>query len=159
MSETPNEILFKQASPDKVMPIFYLWRAVWRFVFDEKTCPFNHRSEIEREIIKWNDIVQYQKRIRHEKYGPTESDKEPVGKKGNIIDELEYQVGMMCKILVENEEGNWEYHKDTLRVHRIDYKKSIHCNEWFPEVQDKDRFKRGQANLKKAKEQNPEDYL
>ena len=155
-NKTPNEMLFSDASPDKVMPIALLWRACWRWVFDEFKCPMGFRKDIESEILKWNKIITFQKRIRNR--GPTESDSNPTGQKGNVIDELDYQIGMMCKTLVDNEEGLWDYHKDTLRIHNIDYRKSIHCNFWFPEVQDKDRFKRGQAHLKEAKEQNPEDY-
>jgi hypothetical protein len=155
--KTPNEILFAQASPDKVMPIFYLWRGIWRFIFDEKGCPFGFRKELETEILKWDRIIKYQKKIRHEKYGPTPSDNAPVGKKGNVIDEFEYQIGLMCKHLVDNEAGYWDYHKDTLRIHNIDYRKSIHCQNWFPEFEID--FKKGQAALEQAKRDNPQDYL
>ncbi len=102
---TPNEVLFYHSTPDKVMPIYYLWRAVWRFVFDENGCPPHHRSEVEKEIMKWNNIVQYQKKIRYEKFGPNWQNSNPVGQKGNPIDEIEFQVGMMCKTLVEKESG------------------------------------------------------
>lgn len=155
MSKTPNEILFEQASPDKVMPIIYLWRGIWKYVFDINHCIFNHRQELEKEIMKWNEIIRFQKSIRRKH---KEEDLNPVGQKGNVIDELEYQIGMMCKTLVDNEKGLWDYHKDTLRIHDIDYRKSIHCNYWFPEVQDPLRFERGADNLKKAQEENPEDY-
>jgi hypothetical protein len=153
---TPNEMLFAQASPDKVMPIIYLWRAIFKYIFDKDHCAFNHRQEIEKEILKWDKIVKFQQKIRHEKYGPTDSDKNPVGQKGNVIDEIEYQVGMMCKTLVDNENGYWDYHRDTLRIHNIDYRKSIHCQDWFPEF--KVDFKKGQEALKEAQKENPDDY-
>ena len=156
---TPNEILLKQCRPDNVMPIYFLWRAIWRWVFDEISCPFNHRSEIEKEIIKWNQIVQYQKKIRSEQYGQTESDVLAVGTKGNLIDELEYQIGMMCKTLVENEEGLWNNSKDTLRIHKIDYKQSIHCNQYFPEFKNKDGKKKAEEALKQNMLDHPEYYI
>ena len=155
MAKTPNEILFEQASPDKVMPVIYLWRAIWKYIFDINHCAFDHRQEIEKEILKWNEIIRFQKSIR--RVHP-DSDKQPIGQKGNVIDELEYQIGMMCKHLVDNEQGLWDYHKDTLRIHGIDYRKSIHCNQWFPEVQDPLRFERGAENLKEAQRENPQDY-
>lgn len=155
-NKTPNEMLFSDASPDKVMPIALLWRAVWRWVFDEFKCPLGFRKDIESEILKWNKIITFQKRLRKDKYGPTESDSNPVGQKGNVIDELEHQIGMMCKTLVDNEEGLWDYHKDTLRIHNIDYRKSIHCKFWFPEIPTD--YAKGQANLEAAKKENPQDY-
>lgn len=156
-NKTPNEMLFSQASPDKVMPIVMIWRGIWKWVFDEMRCSLDHRKTLEEEILKWNDIVTFQKRLRLTKYGPTESDKNPVGQKGNIIDELEHQVGLMSKVLVDNEQGLWDYHKDTLRIHNIDYRKSIHCKFWFPEIPTD--YAKGQAALKKAQEDNPQDYL
>jgi len=160
IKKTPNEILFEQASPDKVMPIIYLWRAIWKFVFDIDHCAFDHRKEIEKEILKWTDIINFQKKIRSDRHGKKwdEGSTDKVGQKGNVIDELEYQIGMMCKTIVDNEQGLWDYHVDTLRIHNIDYRKSIHCSQWFPEVQDPLRFERGAENLKRAQEENPEDY-
>lgn len=156
---TPNELLIMQCRPDKVMPIFQLWRAVWRWVFDEINCPLRHRQEVEKEILKWDNIVKTQKRIRLQKYGPQAVGVNlPTGTKGNPIDELEYQVGMMCKTLVDNENGLWDHARDTLRIHHIDYKRSIHCKKWFPECQDPDAAKKGQAILEQHKKDNPEDY-
>jgi len=156
-NKTPNELLFSQASPDKVMPVVLIWRGIWKWIFDERNCSFDHRKILEEEILKWNKIITFQKRLRKDKYGPTESDSNPTGQKGNVIDELAYQVGMMCKTLVDNEEGLWDYHKDTLRIHNIDYRKSIHCKFWFPEIPTD--YAKGQAALKKAQEDNPQDYL
>ena len=158
-NKTPNELLFSQASPDKVIPIALLWRAIWRWVFDEIHCPFDHRKTIEENIIKWNDIVVFQERLRNTKHGAKWDSgfTDEVGKKGNVIDELKYQIGMMSKTLVDNEQGLWDYHKDTLRIHNIDYRKSIHCKFWFPEIPTD--YAKGQANLQKAMDDNPEDYL
>jgi hypothetical protein len=156
-NKTPNEMLFAQASPDKVMPVVLIWRGIWKWIFDERSCSLDHRKILEEEILKWNDIIIFQKRLRLTKYGPTESDSNPTGQKGNVIDELDYQIRMMCKTLVDNEEGLWDYHKDTLRIHNIDYRKSIHCKFWFPEIPTD--YAKGQANLEAAKRENPEDYL
>ena len=155
-NKTPNELLFSQASPDKVMPVVLIWRGIWKWIFDERNCSFDHRKILEEEILKWNKIITFQKRLRKDKYGPTERDSNPTGQKGNVIDELEYQVGMMCKTLVDNEEGLWDYHKDTLRIHNIDYRKSIHCKFWFPEIPTD--YAKGRANLEAAKKENPQDY-
>lgn len=162
---TPNEEFLKQSSPNNVMPIFYLWRAVCRWFYDEEHCPFGFRSEIEKEIINWNKIIQYQKKIRYERFGPNWQNKNPVGQKGNIIDEMEYQIGRMCQWIVYSETGTWNSPEgppikaDTLRTHRIDYRMTVDCRKWFPEMEDKDGFKKAKAYLKQAMEDHPTDYV
>jgi len=156
MGTTPLE-QFQKDSRNR-MPIHYLWRAVWRFIFDEYSCGLNHQSEMQNEILKWNQVVQYQKKIRVESFGPNANGTEQVGKNGNIIDEIEYNIMAMSSFLVKNEFGGFDRTKELLRIHKIDYKRYTLCREWFPESQDKDGVKKGQEALKKNMEEFPEYY-
>lgn len=155
---TPNELLFIQASPDKVMPIFYLWRSVCRFFYDEEHCPLGFRQEVEKDILKWNKIIQYQNKIRYEAHG-----QKSIGQDGNVIDELQRQIGRMCQWIRYKETGIWEspecppMSSDAVRIHHLDYRKILDCQKWFPEL--KVDFAKGRANLEAAKRENPEDYL
>ena len=161
---TPNDVLFRQASPDKVMPIYNLWRAVCRWFYDEDHCPLGFRSEIEKEICKWDAIIKYQKKIRLESFGPQWQNNNPVGQKGNVIDELEYQIGKMCQWIVFSDTGVWNSPEsppikaDTVRIHQMDYRRIVDCKRWFPDAQDPEGPKRAQAYLKEAMKDNPQDY-
>jgi len=156
MSTTPLD-QFKHDSKDR-MPLPLLWRAVWRFIFDEFSCGLNHQIEMQKEILKWHQVVQYQKKIRTESFGPGAVGLNEVGKNGNIIDEIEYNIMAMSHFLVKNEHGGFDRTKDLLRIHKIDYKRFTLCKEWFPECQDKDGEKKGQEALKANMEQFPEQY-
>lgn len=139
-------------------PIHLLWRDVWKFIFEEFSCGLAHQQIMQNEIVKWNEVVQYQKKIRTELWGEKAGFSEQVGKNGNIIDEIEYNLQAMCHFLVKNEHGLMQTTKDTLRVHRIDYKRYVLCKEWFPECQDKDGVKKGQEALKENQKEFPEYY-
>lgn len=108
--------------------------------------------------MKWNNVVQHQKKIRTEMWGEKAGFSEQVGKNGNIIDEIEYNIQAMCHFLVKNENGMMDRTKDLLRIHRIDYKRYILCKEWFPESQDPKGKEKGEAALKHNMIDNPETY-
>ena len=150
----------KQFEKDTInrRPIHLLWRDVWKFIFEEFSCGLAHQQIMQNEIIKWNEVVQYQKKIRTEIFGDKAGFSEQVGKNGNIIDEIEYNIMAMSHFLVKNEYGQMQRTKDLLRLHHIDYKRYILCKEWFPECQDPDGKKKGQAALKANMEEFPEFY-
>ena len=148
---------FNKDSRDR-MPIWYLWRAVWRFIFDEYSCGVNHQMEMQSEILKWKAVVDYQKKIRIEKYGAEAGFSLECGKNGNIIDEIEYNIMAMSNFLVKNEFGGFDRTKDLLRIHKIDYKRYVLCKDFFPECADKDGEKKGQEALKANMAEFPELY-
>jgi hypothetical protein len=139
-------------------PIHLLWRDCWKWIFDEFSCSLAHQQILENEIVKWNEVVQYQKKIRTERFGEGAGFSQQVGKNGNVIDEIEYNIQAMCHFLVKNEHGFMQSTKDTLRLHQIDYKRYILCKEWFPECQDAKGKEKGQAALKANMEEFPEFY-
>ena len=140
------------------MPIYNLWRAAIRFVYDKNSCAFYHEAEMYKEINEWNKIIEHQKKIRYEAYGKTESDFAPEGRKGNVIDETAFQISQIKEMLDLDNAGLLQYEKDTLRLHSIDYKRLAKYKHFFPESQDPDGFKKGQAALKQAMIDNPFDY-
>ena len=147
------------------MPLFNLWRAVWRYVYDKKNCPLLFYKELEKEILKWNAIVQYQKKIKFERFGKQEGDNKPVGLKGDFVDEIEFQIGRMCQVLRWDETNEWHgedtarpFSKYTVERHKLDYHKLPMCVMFFPEFQDKEGYKRGQEALEQNKKDNPQDY-
>jgi hypothetical protein len=148
---------FRSDSKDR-MPIWFLWRGIWRFIFDEISCGINHQRIINDEIMKWNNVVQYQKKIRTESYGPEAVGTLEPGKNGNYIDEIEYNIQRMAHFLVKNEHGGFDRTKDLLRIHNIDYKRFILCKDWFPECQDPKSQEKAQAALKANMEEFPEYY-
>ena len=133
-----------------------LWRLVLRFVFNEGSCGMTVQSQIESNILNWNEFVSKFKAAKLNRFGTTESDSQPVGKKGSYIDEVECQIQAMAYLLVRNEKGELESKKDTYRRHAIDYRD---CAEWswaFPERQK--NYKRGQDALERNMRDRPEDY-
>lgn len=153
---SPNEQFQKDITNRK--PIAILWRDVWRWIFDEINCPLAHQQIMQNEIVKWNQVVQYQKKIRTDRFGEKAGFSEQVGKNGNVIDEIEYNIQAMCHFLVKNEHGQMDRTKDLLRLHRIDYKTYVLCKEWFPECQDPKGKEKGEAALKQNMKDFPENY-
>lgn len=161
---TPNDVLNYQIA-DR-MPLYFLWRAVWKLFYDRDNCKFGHQSKIEEEITKWNSIVKYQKKIVFEKYGPQpEIDNKPLGTKGTFVDEMEFQLCRMCQVLVYGETGEWQGEDDhkpfsleTVLRHSLDYRKLPMCVTVFPESITKEGIERGQQALKKNMEDQPELY-
>jgi hypothetical protein len=156
MNATPND-QFKSDSKDR-MPIWFLWRGIWRFIFDKRSCGLNHQTIINSEIMKWYAVVQYQKKIRTEKWGPDAVGIQKVGTNGNYIDELEYNLQAMSHFLVKEENGLFERTKDLLRIHQIDYKRFDLCKQWFPEAADPKAKEKAQAALKANMDEFPHLY-
>src|SRR5689334_2398443 len=145
-----------QVHSNERMPLVQLWRLIFKYIFDEKNCGQTTRKTIETEVLKWNNLVKYQKRVLTEKYGPGFDGYAPIGKKGSVIDEIEYQIGMMSSWLVKNENGEWDQKKANYAIHKIDYRTVAPMDRVFPEI--KKNYARGRAALEQAMKDHPEDY-
>ena len=161
-NKTPKEVLDFQVS--RRMPIMYMWRAIWKYFYDEKSCGTNHLKEIEKEILGWHEIVDEQKRISFERFGQKLSDKGD-GTDGNFIAEVEFQLSIMCRILVYKETGNWgeddsyrPFSEETVRIHELDYRALPLCIQFFPEVRTREGLERGQSALEANKKDQPHLY-
>lgn len=150
-------ILLKVNSPDR-MSLLDLWRLVFKYTFDKDNCGFTTKQTIETNLLKWNDLIKYQKRIMTESLGPGFDGYAPIGKKGSLIDEMEYQVGLMCSWLVREEKGELQNKVDTVKRHKLDYRLIEPCSKVFPECNKIRNFKGALASLKQAMKDNPSDY-
>lgn len=139
------------------MPILDLWRLIFKFTFDKKSCAHSAQKTIETELLKWNGFVKMQKAREIEKYGLT-SDFTPVGTKGSVLDELEYQVGYMCSWLVREENGDFQRLVDTYTRAKIDYRLAEPMCKVFPDCKHLRNPKRGQEYLKQNMKDYPEHY-
>lgn len=134
------------------MEIRDLWRLVLRFVFAEGTCGMTVQSQIESNILNWNEFVSKFKAAKLNRFGKTESDDAPIGKKGSYIDEVECQIQAMAYLLVRNEKGELESKKDTYKRHKIDYRDTAEWSFAFPER------KKDYKGAMRALEQNRKDH-
>ena len=133
-----------------------LWRMVLKFVFAEWTCDYGTRQKIENYILNWYEFIEKYEIAKANNFGVTESDANPVGMKGNYIDETKYQIQKMAQLLRDNERGDLECRKETYRRHGIDYRKTLLYGFAFPEMY-KD-YEGAQRALEQNKKERPEDY-
>ena len=140
------------------MEIRDLWRLVLRFVFARSVCDYGTKSTIENHLCNWSEFVNKAKTAKIDRFGVTESDSAPVGKKGNYIDEVECQIQAMSYLLVQDEKGDLESKKDTYKRHQIDYRKTREWGWAFPEFEKQKDYKGAQRALEQNMKDNPEDY-
>lgn len=141
------------------MPIRPLWQLIFTFTFDKKSCGHMTKDIIGQQLMKWNDFVQINKKRELEMYGldPVMA-AVPVGKKGSVIDEMEYQLQLMCSWVVKEEAKEFEPRVDLFKKHKIDFRLAEPMCAVFPEHAAKRNKAKGLAALKAAMEKNPEDY-
>jgi hypothetical protein len=140
------------------MEIKDLWRLVLRFVFAEGTCGMSTQSQIEQNLLNWKEFVDRAKAAKIDKFGTTETDSEPVGKKGTYIDEVETQIQAMAYLLVCNEKGELESKKDTYKRHQIDFRDTAEWGWAYPERWKHKNYKGAQRALEQNMKDNPELY-
>jgi hypothetical protein len=106
--------------------------------------------------MNWKEFVDKYKAQKFKRFGETETDAAPLGKKGTYIDEVENQIQAMSYLLVKNENGDLESKKDTYRKHQIDFRDTQEWGWAFPERQK--NYARGLRALEENKRDRPEDY-
>lgn len=149
-------IHIKVNSSDR-MPLLDMWRLIFKFTFDKKNCPYNTKITLETELLKWNGYVKMEKVRIMNKYG-LDNEFIPVGQKGSIIDEIEYQVGYMCSWCVREEQGEFKALVDTYKRSNIDYRLAEPMRKVFPECKQLRNYARGRAAMIQAMKDNPQDY-
>src|SRR5258708_38329310 len=104
-----------QIKSNERMPLVDLWRLIFKFTFDKNNCAYSTKKNIEDNIIKWNDLVIFQKRILTEQFGPGFDGYQPIGQKGSVLDEIEYQIGSMSSWVVREEKGEFQAKVDSYK--------------------------------------------
>lgn len=141
------------------LPILPLWRLIFRFTFDKKTCAYNTKKIIEEQLLKWHSFIQANKKSELEKFGlDPETQFTPVGQKGSILDEFEYQLVMMRQWVRDEEEDKFRHKIETYIRSNTDYRLVKPMAFAFPECSGLRNTDRGLAHLRQAMKDNPQDY-
>ena len=141
------------------MAIVPLWRLIFKFTFEKQACGHSTRKTIEDQLLKWNVFIQINKAHTLEKFGlDPEANYAPVGKKGSILDEMEYQLGLMCSWVVREENGEFQSKVDNFKKHKIDYRLAEPMTRVFPECNKLRNPAKGRHALIQNMKQFPEIY-
>ena len=140
----------------ELMSINNIWRLILRRIFNPKKAGESDLYLIEHNIEKWKAVCDGHNSKVYDAFGD-KAFEQAVGRRGSIIDEIEYQLQEMCKMLVNDEKGLLESKKETYRVHHIDYRK-VYPNI-FPECIPTPAEKaQAQGYLKRAMKEHPDEY-
>jgi hypothetical protein len=145
---------------DKIrMPIKFLWQLIFTYTFDKKSTGHMTKDIIGMQLTKWNGFIEINKAYRADKLGiDPEMAKIPVGLKGDVIDEMEYQLQMMCSWVVREEKDEFKPRVELFKKHKIDFRLVEPMCFAFPEHASKRNMKKGEVALKAAMKANPQDY-
>jgi hypothetical protein len=141
------------------MPIKYLWQLIFTYTFDKKSCGHMTQDIIGHQIIKWHDFVEINKKRELEAYGlDPEMSLVPIGKKGSVLDEMEYQVQSMSKWVVREEQGEFISKVELFKKHKIDFHLAEPMCHVFPEYQTRRNKRKGHEALLANMEDKPHQY-
>lgn len=141
------------------LPILHVWRLIFRFTFEKKNCPHTMKKTIEDQLLKWNCFIQLNKARELDKFGlDPEMEFVAVGKKGSILDEFEYQIGLMCSWVVREEKGEFEGKVAAYVRAKIDYRLAEPMCKVFPECTTNRNMARGRSALLQNIKDFPEIY-
>lgn len=136
----------------EVLPLFDLWRMIYKFTFDKKNCAYRTQSMINEHLLKWAEILQFQQRIQKESKVPI------IGEQVHILDMIVEEHGTMCLWVVKEEKGELEHLVETYKRGGIDYRLADPMCKVYPECAKLRNFKKARAALDQAMKDNPEDY-
>lgn len=141
------------------MPIFVLWRLIFKFTFDKNNCAHTTKKTIEDQLLKWNGFIQVNKARELDTYGlDPDTQYTPVGRKGSVLDEMEYQLGLMCSWVVRDEKNEFQSKVVAYTRAKIDYRLVEPMCKVYPECVANRNFNRGNAALLHNMKDFPEIY-
>jgi inner membrane protein involved in colicin E2 resistance len=107
------------------MPLKHLWQLIFTFTFDKKSCGHMTKDVIGRQLMKWHDFIEINKKRELEAYGlDPEMSLVPIGKKGSVLDEMEYQLQLMSSWVVREEAGEFIPKVELYKKNNIDFRLS-----------------------------------
>ena len=116
-----------------LMTINNLWRLVLKKIYTPDKLKTGDEYVIENAIEKWYEIVKLHNKKLGDAFGDVAFE-QAVGRRGSICDEIEYQLQLICSLLVKDEKGLLEEKKETFKRHKIDYRKVLEYRNIFPEM-------------------------
>ncbi len=141
------------------MPIKYLWQLIFTFTFAKETTGHMTKDIIGEQIVKWNGFIQINKARELEQYGlDPQAAAIPVGQKGSVLDEMEYQIQLMASWVVREEKEEFRSKIELYKKHKIDFHLVEPMCHVFPEFANRRNKAKGLAALAAAMKANPEDY-
>lgn len=142
------------------MPIIFLWQLIYTFTFAKKSCAYMTKDIISQQLLKWHGFIEINKAVRLQEYGlePAFMAAVPIGKKGSVIDEMEFQLQSMCSWVVKEEAGKFQPKVDLFTKHKIDFRLAEPMCHAFPEHANRRNMNKGKEALRQAMKDNPQDY-
>ncbi len=142
------------------IPIKYMWQLIYTFTFDKKSTGHMTKDIIGKQIVKWMEFVEINKKRECELYGLDPNlNKISLGLKGSVLDEMEYQVVLMADWVVKEEQGFFIKKVEDFKKHNIDFRLTPGICDAFPEYCRQHRnYAKGQVALEQAMKDHPEDY-
>lgn len=139
---------------NELMPLPALLRLVLKFVYDKNNVSFGEEIKLKKNIHQYAQWVKQEKQKVLDKYGLDAQDFRPVGTKGTVVDDVEFQIQGLAWLLREDEQGRLDARKGIFKQNGIDYKKFYKLTEAYT----KGDFIRAHKALEKAMMENPGDY-
>lgn len=141
------------------MPLKYLWQLIFTFTFDKKSTGHMTKDTINNQLMKWHNFVEINKKRELEEYGlDPDMALIPIGKKGSVLDEMEFQLQHMCSWVVKEEQGHFEPKVELYKKHKINFRLAEPMCFAFPEHAKNRNMNKGIIAIKQAMIDNPEDY-
>lgn len=141
------------------MPIKFLWQLIFIFTFEKEKTGHMTKDVIGQQLMKWNEFIDINERRELEMYGlDPDTALIPIGKKGSVLDEMKYQLMLMCSWVVREEKGEFKPKVELYKKHKIDYHLAEPMCHVFPEHCRNRNMSKGLAALKKNMEDQPENY-
>ena len=150
-----------QIDKEGMMPINKMWRLVLRMIYDPVHSGESDLWLINNAFDKWYGKVMEHNKQLLDACGDA-AFKEAVGRRGTVIDEIEYQLKLMAECLVELEKGTLEETPfkhllsiKAVKVHGLDYRKMF--PSVYPECKpDKSAYERAKEYGRINDEENKE---
>lgn len=141
------------------MPIKYLWQLIFIYTFAKETTGHMTKDVIGKQLMKWNEFIDINEKRELEMYGlDPNTALIPIGKKGSVLDEMKYQLMLMCSWVVREEKGEFTPRVELYKKHKIDFHLAEPMCHVFPEHAKNRNMAKGLDALKKNMEDNPEQY-
>jgi hypothetical protein len=103
-----------QIKSKEVLLLSQVFRLALKYIFDKWHFTAQEGRQLEDSILNWANAIQFKKDMGSSMY-----------------ENEEYQLGIIAKLLKQNEEGKLERRKALFKEHKISYKKYYRLREAY----------------------------